>query len=221
MTRLLLLIMTLTLLSLPTLADTGVPFVGAIDQSIFDSATILVHPDGSGPPLSEARSHQGTVDATIRVMLVDLYFYPIPLFPSEDLWIQFEVGEGTATGCIQYQGFEGGVFLADQATDIDGWTEFALPLRGGGWSNQSVTVYLNGSPAMDPYQSVFPPLPLGMVSPDITGDLVVNLSDIAIFTQDLHHHSNLAHPRSDFNNDTVVNLVDITLMVQAAGTACD
>jgi len=220
MARLLLTISSLIILSCPTLADTGVPYVGAIDHNLDAPTTILVHPDGSGPPLSEARSGGIAVDATIRVRLVDLYGYPIAVFPWEDIWLQFEVGEGTATGCFSYPAFPGGIFMADEATDFDGWTQFAQPLHGGGWSEVSVTVYLNGWPAMDPDQTVYPSLPLGMVSPDINGDLVVGLSDIAHFVQDLRDVGGV-DPRSDFNNDSVINLADIVLLTQALGAACE
>ncbi len=220
MSRLLITIASLILLSSLALADTGVPFVGAIEHDLVGPATILVHPDGSGPPLSEARAGGTTVDATIRVRLVDLYGYPIAVFPSEDLWLQFEVGEGTATGCFNNGSFPGGSFMADEDTDFDGWTQFAEPLRGGGWSEVSVTIYLNGWPAMDPDQTVYPSIPLGMVSPDINGDLVVGLSDIAYFVSDLMNPGGV-NPRSDFNNDSVINLSDVALMAQGLGTSCE
>lgn len=210
----------LIMLSCPVLADTGIPWVGGIIHDITAPTTILVYPDGSGPPLSEARSGGTTVDATISARLVDLYGYPIFLFPPEDIWLQFDVGEGTATGCFNNSYFPGGIFMADESSDVDGWIQFAQPLRGGGWSEVSVTLYLNGSPAMDPGQNVYPPLTLGMVSPDINGDLSIDLVDIAQFVQDLHD-AGTVHPRSDFNNDAAINLADIVLMTQGIGTVCE
>jgi len=219
MTRLLVTISFLIILSCPALADTGIPWVGGIIHDLTAPTTILVYPDGSGPPLSEARSAGHTVDATIRAQLVDLYGYPIFLFPREDIWLQFDVTEGTATGCFNNSYYPGGIFMADDHSDADGWIHFTQPLRGGGWSEVSVTLYLNGSPAMDPGQIVYPPLSLGMVSPDINGDLSVNLADIALFVQDLHDPDSV-HPRSDFNNDGSIDLSDIVTMTEGVGTVC-
>ena len=201
--------------------DTNYPFVGTIEHGLSDPATIMTLPDGSGPALTEARQVGGAVvDATIRVRLINEYLDPIVNFPEEDLWLQFDRGVGTATGCNHDSGYPGGFFTADGVTDWDGWTAFTLPLRGGGWSELSVHVYLLGSMAIDPNFIEFPPLPLGLVSPDINGDLVINLTDIALFSQDLLAPGG-GHLRSDFNNDGEINLTDIALFAQGLGSTCE
>jgi len=177
-------------------------------------------PDGNGAPLSEARQLDGSVvDATIRVRLVDSWLNPIANFPFEDMWLQFELDGGTATGCLSYGGnYEGGVFLADASTDVDGWTEFALPLRGGGWTEGPVWIYLNGGPAMDPDFMTWPALPLRANSPDLNGDLLVNLSDFAPFTGDLF---SVYHYRSDLMWDGVLDLSDVVLFTGSIGVVCE
>ncbi len=196
----------------------GIPYVGEIIYTAGE-ATILVLPDGSGPPLSEARSAGGAVvDATVRVRLVDEFFAYVPYFPNEDLWLQWSEDPGTVRGCLQYPNFPGGVFIADGWTNVQGWTEFALPRRGGGHSSGTVTVYLNGLPAYHPSLPPFEPLPLHFVSPDIDGSLSVDLGDLTLFAADY-----LVAPdaRSDFNVDGAVNLADLATFSQGFSIACE
>jgi len=210
----------LIILSSQALAAPVWPHVGELLHDLISPTKIMVCPDGSGPPLSEARANGAVVDATIQVKLVDNYGDPIYMFPPEDLWLQFEVGEGTALACFNNASYPGGIFNADAATDSDGWTRFSQPLQGGGWSDASVTIYVAGYPALDPDENPHSPLPLGIVSPDINGDLVVGLSDIAHFVNDLMYPGEASH-RSDFNNDSVINLSDVALMAQGIGTSCE
>jgi len=201
-------------------ADTQVPWVGEVVFAPTQEGSIHMTPDGDGAPLSEARQlDNSVVDATIRVRLVNSWLDPIANFPFEDLWLQFDLDEGTAAGCVSYGGsYEGGVFLADSSTSADGWTEFALPLRGGGWSEGPVWIYLNGGPAMAPDFITWPPLPLRANSPDLNGDLLVNLSDIAPFTMDLFGEY---HYRSDLMWDGVINLADVVLFTRSIGVVCE
>lgn len=200
-------------------ASVGLPYVGVI-QYAFEEASILITPDGSGPGLDEACGPGGTVvDATIAVQLVDISWLPIAVFPAEDLWLQFEVSEGTVGGCEDYGPyFDGGVFIADHDTDANGWTEFRLPLRGGGWSEGPAYVYLNGEPAQSPDVLLHPPIPLRAKSPDLNGDLLVNLSDIAVFSYDLFGPY---HVRSDLWWDEAINLSDVVWFTRAIGVTCD
>ena len=207
------------LTSRPVCADTGIPFVGEIEFVPEVEVAIRMLPDASGPPLSEARTVDTLVmDATIGVRLVDEYWQFIPNFPAEDLWLAFAVDPGTATACFNHPNIPGGIFIADAATDSYGWTSFALPLRGGGWSTGPVTVYLNGEPAFGPDLILHPPLPLRANSPDLNGDGAVNLADLSQFTQDL---LGVYHFRSDLYWDAVINLSDVSLIAQGNGVVCE
>ena len=66
-----------------------------------------------------------------------------------------------------------------------------------------------------------PGLPLKFNSPDINGDLVVNLSDIVAFTQLLGGNFG-DNPlfAGDFNNDGTINLSDVVRMTGGIGAAC-
>jgi len=200
-------------------AQMGIPTVWTIDTAYDGEFSVLMMPDGSGPALTEARATNGwVVDAVITVRVGDNYGFVIPGFPPEDLWFQLAVEPGTASGCLQYPDSPGGVFLPDSATDADGYTTFSQPWRGGGWSAGPAPLYLNGWPATDINLVPHDPLPFRANSPDLSGDLVVNLTDIVLFTQDLHDGDPY---RSDFNWDGHVNLSDIVTMAQALGMACE
>lgn len=219
MPRLLALAFPLLVLHAATGAATGIPFVGQILHSSHE-ASVLVVPDGSGPPLTGAVEFGGApIDVTIRVQLVDIDFAPVALFPPEDLWLRFNPEPGPVESCqLSPPNLPGGMFPADAPTDAGGWTEFALPLRGGGWSEGPCAVYLNGSPAQSPGGWVFDTIPLRTNSPDLDGDLVVDLTDIVLFARDFR--GDYAY-RSDYNWDGQVDLSDVVRFVPHIGRHCE
>ena len=96
------------------------------------------------------------------------------------------------------------------ATDVNGQTSWVDPLFGGGNS------LLEDAQAIIASQPVPDTAAVHFVSPDITGDLNVNLFDILLFTQAI----GLYNPEADFNNDGVVNLTDIFIIAPAIGAVC-
>lgn len=208
-----------TLLAAAALADQPALIVYEIDFAPGEEASILMYPDGSGPSLTEAVVLGGDeVDATIGIWLMTDEGVPIADFPPEDIWLQWVEEPETLDGCLDYgPNHPGGVFIADAATDIDGWTAFTQPLRGGGWSAGPVTVFVNGEPAEGPWGSPHPPVPLRANSPDLSGDRQVNLTDITLFIQD--YFGEYAY-RSDLRWDGVINLTDISLFAQGVGMVC-
>jgi len=57
-------------------------------------------------------------------------------------------------------------------------------------------------------------LPIYVNSPDLNGDLAVNLSDIPIFASDFFGSYNY---RSDLHYDGIINLSDLSRMAQSMG----
>jgi hypothetical protein len=60
-------------------------------------------------------------------------------------------------------------------------------------------------------------LPLKFNSPDINGDLTVDLSDLSLFAGNFfgaYHH------RGDFNNDGIINLSDLAIFATGYQTVC-
>ncbi len=80
-------------------------------------ATVMVVPDRSGDALTAAMlPHGGKVDATITIYLRDCADIPIPLFPSEDMWL--ESTDGGLVSCT-------GGTIADANTDANGVVNLA------------------------------------------------------------------------------------------------
>ena len=196
------------------MADTGVPWVGWVTPANLEEASLFVLPDGSGPPLTEARYFGGdSADASIEVGLIDVYGNPIASFPWEDIWLDPETDNAYPCNAHGYGGF-----AADSNTDANGVTTFATSLAGGGWTEGPIWVYLNGSRAMYPDWIVHPPVPSRFNSADINGDGLVNLTDVALFAGD---YFGSYHYRSDFWWDGVLNLADIAKMAPAYGLSCE
>jgi hypothetical protein len=197
----------------------SIPYVDQVTCEAPAEVSIVVLPDGAGTPLTQARLAGGpAVDATIRARIVDSQSQPLEFFPREDLWLRFAAPPGTAASCsVDGDIFPGGAFPADAAADADGWTQWAAPLRGGGWSEGPVTVYVNGAPAVRPDGTELPSVAMRANSPDINGDMAVDLTDIVLFSQgfgDGYHYSR------DYNWDGVVNMVDIVVFAQAIASVC-
>ncbi len=168
------------------------------------TATLMVRPDGGGPPFTQARGPGGgAVDATVTLLLLDTAAFPIAGFPREDLWLI--AADGNLTAC----GLPG--LLPDQATGWDGTTTWVDPPRAGGWSAGPVYGVVNGI--------VLPTagLDLGLVSADLNGDGSVDLRDAGPFVID--YWAGYAF-RSDLNADGVLNLSDLGLFAGAIGAAC-
>jgi len=169
-----------------------------------EALTLLVVPDGSGGALNEASLPLGgTEDATITLFVFDTGYDPIALFPAEDMWLESE-----DNGLILCN--EGSI--ADADTDIDGRTQWVDPLFGGGHSQALTVVKING---MTP--ELTSGVNLSFNSPDINGDLIVNLSDVPLFVRDYYSDNDF---RSDFHRDGIVNLSDLVPLVRAIGANC-
>lgn len=94
-----------------------------------------------------------------------------------------------------------------------------LPIYGGGHS----AIDASGQPIASsvlfwgPSECATIPLQLFINSPDINGDLRVNLTDNVWFARDLNGPYNY---RSDFNYDGVIDSNDAAIMTQAVGLRC-
>jgi hypothetical protein len=218
MTRPLLLLLAIVVSGLAAANPVLVPLVAMVDFDPAGEVSLVMTPDGSGTSFAEAWGPGGgQVDATLWIQIVDDDGNPMFEFPAEDMWLQFAVNPGTAGGCIHYLYYEGGVFPPDGDSSPDGMVGWQLALRGGGWSEGPVTIYIMGMPAMATDYTELPGLPIRVNSPDIDGDLVVDLTDITLFAQDL---GGPYHYRSDLCWDGEIDLSDIVLFVQGLGATC-
>jgi hypothetical protein len=193
-------------MSLASLAWAGVPDLTLSSAEIdpaADGASVFIIPNGQGAAFDEAVLPDGSiVDATITLTLVDGDANPIFGYPFEDMWI--ETTGGSFAPCA-------GNATADASTDEMGMTEWQLPLTAGGSSfNENVLVYVAGTALTGSG------INLTFNSPDMNGDLNINLSDIGLFTPMIGSDTY----EGDFNYDGTVNLSDIGLFTPAIGTSC-
>jgi len=148
-------------------------------------------------------------DATITVTLLDATGTPVIDYPAEDIY-------ANGTNPDYYPCPQG--TMADGPTDAMGQATFSNPWFAGG-SSIGATIAIGTWPQPE-FQINFPDGDLFRFnSPDINGDLTVNLSDIVSFTQDFFDFE-VYHYRSDFVWDGVLNLSDIVLMAQGVGAYC-
>jgi hypothetical protein len=191
---------------------------GVWDWGYTESVHVVVSPGGGGTPLTSAEFFgRITTDATI---LVQLWYQddnppedppppaPVPNYPGEDIWLEIP----GAFSCL-------GGATADGPTDSEGWFTFSLPLFMGGWNEPGgglPLVFVNGGALFD--QDGAPISPTIVVnSPDINADLLVNLTDLALFSIDFHGSYSF---RSDFIWDGVINLSDVVWMAVLMGDEC-
>lgn len=179
-----------------------------------EMACILAVPGGAGPSLANARTPTGApIDATVIATIVDSSWHAAANFYHGDIWLEFPAAAGTVRNCA----FASRHFLVDVNTDAYGVTRVALPLQGAGWSAGPAVFKLNDNPAETPNHYIWPAVLLQVNSPDINGDRVVDLIDVATFAGD---YLGSFHMRSDLQRDGVLNLADIALMAEHLGADC-
>jgi len=172
------------LLGMASLAMAGIPDA---TNSTASSAggTVMISPAALGPSLA-------SVGATISVHIEDAAFAPIVGYPFQDMWWD-DNGNGDIALC------QGGS-NADGNTDANGDTTISGPAAGGGWTQSGLQVYMAGTPMAGPV------LLIDVNSPDINGDLVVNVIDLGDFSIDFGAGVGF---RSDFIFDGVLNIADV------------
>ncbi len=194
------------ILALPIVAAANIPDLSNCHAEMPDGPLpryLMVTPSGMGPALSEGRIDGGDYfSAVITLTLANEDGDPIALYPAEDVWLMDECG--AMAYCA--------LAIPDGPTDENGQTDFTGPYAAGGHmpADCLIEVLLGGSPLWEPG------LELRFNSPDINGDLAVNLSDITVFTQALGEYDWAA----DYNFDGVINLSDIARMTQSIGFGC-
>jgi hypothetical protein len=167
--------------------------------------TLMVQPDGEGPAFVLAQTPWGgQADATVTLILRDNNYDLIVGYPAEDLWL--ESTDGGLIACSRGT-------IADANTDSQGTTRWSEPLRAGGHSATETVVMANGAPVWAPN----PRVPLVFNSPDINGDLRVDLSDLQLFT--VEYYVTQGFP-ADLQRDGQVNLSDLALFAIAYGAEC-
>jgi hypothetical protein len=201
----------LAIIGVPSLVESNATVPGGTGQVL----TLMVVPDGSGPAFTEATDPAGNVvDATIEVFLADNFASPIPGYPREDIWLEWDASSAGLAICTPRR-YGGGVFETihlDTEMDDQGISHFSLPPHAGGYIAEPVYVAISGSRLINNAG-----LPLRFNSPDISGDGQVDLTDVAAFAADFF---GAYHFRSDLIHDGNINLSDVGRLAQYLGAGC-
>jgi hypothetical protein len=181
------------LLGLACAASAGIP------DDVESTATsaggfVLITPQGNGGSIANS-------GATVTVTVLDFGGLPVAGFPFQDIYLD-DPGDFSIALC------QGGS-VADANTNALGITTIGGVISGGG-NTVTTQVYISGTPLTQA------PLLISLVSPDITGDAVVDGVDFGTFGIDF----GTSAFQSDFTFDGSVDLTDFGIFGVAFGEVC-
>ena len=167
---------------------------------------LLVCPAGDGPTLS-------SIGATVSITVLTCYCgEPLPGIPAEDFWIQQSSGPQPLCGYHLSSN-------ADAASDANGQTTISGSIAAGGYFPDDLHVVAQGMMIGVGCGTDNAAIPLVLVSPDITGDLVVDIVDLAIFAEAFSDGT--VDPRMDFSGDGQIDVVDLSLFALHLHHQCE
>lgn len=205
--------------------DAGIPLSVGEDYSYVTTNwgqgdyTLTCLPDGSGAPLSLARDPSGNpVDCTIHVYLLSSENEPCVGVPAELISVRARHLTDGLYGCGAMEAGDDIVLAhADRPTDENGHTTISGPLSVGGGtaSYPDGLVLIVGQPG--PGGAIIGPHgTLGIISPDLFVDGVVDLNDVSLFSGLYAGHD----WRADFDANGIVGLSDLIVFSEAVGATC-
>jgi hypothetical protein len=168
--------------------------------------SIMVSPGGTGTPINSCYGFGvgPTVDATIEVWVLDAFGSPVYLYPYSDIWLETDIA--LKAGMVLCPGGS----VADQSTDINGYTTFTQAMFAG-CCGSGMKVLINGTALSQP------PFNMLVNSPDANCDKVVNLTDVVLFAGAYYGAYDYC---ADFYWDGILNLSDIVVLAQNMGQTC-
>lgn len=176
----------------------GVASAGIPDEveSTASSAggVVMITPSGAGGSLAAA-------GATVTVTVLDAGMLPVQNYPFQDIWLD-DTGDLAIALC------QGGS-TADANTNASGVTTIGGVISGGGFT-QNTQVWIAGTPLAGT------PLTVALNSPDISGDLVVDIVDFGTFGGDF----GTTQFRSDFVFNGSVDISDFATFGVSFGQTC-
>jgi len=147
----------------------------------------------------------------VQVIVRDANGLPISGYPAADIWLADTGVSGDNIALCQ------GGSGANADTDVNGATTLSGVIAGGGHSQVGMAVYVSGvAVTLNADGSGGIALPIDVNSPDISGDLLVNLADISLFSAAIVSNDFVG----DYTYDGFVNLSDISLFSQWIGESC-
>jgi hypothetical protein len=151
---------------------------------------------------------QGPISMPFVVRLGESDHWCDTFFPGPDITTEYLTG-WSSQATVAFA--EPAGHLAGPSNE-EGYAGVLLPLRGGGYAHGPDAFRLSGPGIYCTYNL---DSQLAVNSPDLNGDLVVNLSDVPLFAVDYFVEYNY---RSDFFWDGQINLSDLGYLARAMGT---
>jgi len=182
--------------------------------------SMFLVPDGSGTPLTSCFEWGGIIgDATITVIVRDDSGAIVAGVPAD--YVRLEQLESSLVWCDDtlYPADSTMPNRADGPSDEAGVMTFSTSYLGGSWDEAPTYVWLwQEFPLPGAWYTVGGDLCISYNSADISGDLVVNLTDLTLFAIDFYADEYTY--QSDFNYDGEINLIDLTMFAPTMGAEC-
>jgi len=193
-----------------------------LTTSGLNDISMFLVPDGTGTPFTSCFQRGGALsNAVITVTLRDVFGAPVSGVPAS--LIRLEQASSPLAWCTTslFPPPPHGPNKADGPTDMLGETTFTRRYFGGSWVEAAVTggtyVWL-----LDASSGTWNQIPTSVLvsynSPDLNGDLVVDLLDVSEFAMTLF--GGAYHYKIDFNYDLFNNLIDFAMFVPEYGASC-
>ena len=166
--------------------------------SMLDTCCLYVCPQGDGPELSDCGS-------IISITVKDQSGTPLDGVPAADFWL-----EGCSGGMALCGG--SGSSNADSASNALGNTTMSGGIAAGG-CDIGVVVVIQGVIvlAQSTVCTTYECLPIVITSPDINGDLIVDIIDLAAFAIGYTSPPKPLTPCLDYNCDGLVDIIDFAV----------
>jgi hypothetical protein len=146
---------------------------------------------------------------TISIVVKNINGETIPGIPAADIWL-FGCNDPSLVLCGG-----GGAINADSATNAEGRTTISGQLAAGGCDSVGVRVIIQGVVAENANGVCDDGcLPIVTASPDVNGDLVVDLIDLSEFSKSYTSPPHQYLYCKDYNCDGVIDLIDFSLFSQ-------
>ena len=205
MIRRLLVIMALLIVAIPAVANE--PLMMEIPAAAPATRSMLLWPPSLGAPghsISFLFDAQGPVTQPYLVRILWDFWGCEPEGPAADISLPHLIGRSSSP----HLAFAASAGQVTGPTDADGMTAVILPLRGGGHGT-AADFELTAPGVMCTHNR---DTGLLVNSPDLNGDLAVDLADVVLFVQDYFGPYNY---RSDLCWDGRVGLNDLAYMAIA------
>jgi hypothetical protein len=204
----------LCLVAISLLVMNGTASAGIIDPCVSYWQLILAAPAPATGYCPLFACPQGDTDSfltqgwSITVCVLDINGAPIPNVPAQDFWLidcdpsndAFLCGGSASSG-------------ADSLTNSAGMTTMTNGSIAAGGCGYGMALVVQGFTVLDSVTNCATEFccPIALVSPDLNGDLLVDVVDLSLFAFEFPPNTPSFPNCADYNQDNLVDVVDLSL----------